>query len=117
MAAPGTDIVLSDDRLLGARSFANKIWNAARFLFVNLDKLEQNGIAIEDIAAPEFRERLLTDHEWTDPASSTDGSLHEWLRPYETVNDALSNYRFHEAAQAVYQFFWGDFCDWYIKWA
>jgi len=34
----------------------------------------------------------------------------------ETVNDALENYRFHEAAQAVYQFFWGDFCDWYIEW-
>jgi len=34
----------------------------------------------------------------------------------EIVNDALTNYRFHEAAQAVYQFFWGDFCDWYIEW-
>jgi valyl-tRNA synthetase len=32
------------------------------------------------------------------------------------VNDALTNYRFHEAAQGVYQFFWGDFCDWYIEW-
>jgi valyl-tRNA synthetase len=32
------------------------------------------------------------------------------------VNDALANYRFHEAAQGVYQFFWGDFCDWYIEW-
>ena len=49
MAAPGTDIVLSDDRLLGARSFANKIWNAARFLFVNLDKFEQSGTSIEEI--------------------------------------------------------------------
>jgi valyl-tRNA synthetase len=34
----------------------------------------------------------------------------------KTVNDALDNYRFHEAAQSVYQFFWGDFCDWYIEW-
>jgi valyl-tRNA synthetase len=34
----------------------------------------------------------------------------------ETMNDALTNYRFHEAAQGVYQFFWGDFCDWYIEW-
>ena len=38
MAAPGTDIILSEDRILGARAFANKIWNAARFLFVNLEK-------------------------------------------------------------------------------
>jgi valyl-tRNA synthetase len=34
----------------------------------------------------------------------------------ESVNEALKNYRFHEAAQSVYQFFWGDFCDWYIEW-
>src|SRR5260370_38238445 len=34
----------------------------------------------------------------------------------ELVNEALANYRFHEAAQDVYQFFWGDFCDWYIEW-
>src|SRR5205814_3605976 len=34
----------------------------------------------------------------------------------ELVNEALANYRFHEAAQGVYQFFWGDFCDWYIEW-
>ena len=33
-----------------------------------------------------------------------------------TVNAALANYRFHEAAQVIYQFFWGDFCDWYIEW-
>jgi len=57
MAAPGTDIVLSDDRLLGARSFANKIWNAARFLFVNLDKYEGGGASIEALAAPEVRRR------------------------------------------------------------
>src|SRR5260370_36809281 len=43
MAAPGTDIVLSDDRLASARNFASKIWNASRFLFVKLDKFEQNG--------------------------------------------------------------------------
>jgi valyl-tRNA synthetase len=52
MAAPGTDIVLTDDRLLGARSFANKIWNAARFLFVNLEKFEQAGVGLGELAAP-----------------------------------------------------------------
>ena len=55
MAAPGTDIVLSDDRLGGARNFANKIWNAARFLFVNLEKFEQGGTRLEELAAPEIR--------------------------------------------------------------
>src|SRR5258705_13264802 len=55
MAAPGTDIVLSDDRLGGARNFANKIWNAARFVFGNLDKYEEGGGSIEALAAPEAR--------------------------------------------------------------
>ena len=55
MAAPGTDIVLSDDRLAGARNFANKIWNAARFLFVNLEKFEQSGATLQELAAPEIR--------------------------------------------------------------
>ncbi len=43
MAAPGTDIILTEDRILGARAFANKIWNAARFLFMNLEKAESDG--------------------------------------------------------------------------
>ena len=55
MAAPGTDIILSDDRILGARAFANKIWNAARFLFVNLEKVEAQGVTLEELAAPEIR--------------------------------------------------------------
>jgi valyl-tRNA synthetase len=115
MAAPGTDIVLTDDRLLGARSFANKIWNAARFLFLNLDKFEQRGISIQEIAAPEVREEAPYGYRGQIPI------VDRWFfarmgETVETVNDALTNYRFHEAAQAVYQFFWGDFCDWYIEW-
>ena len=115
MAAPGTDIVLSDDRLLGARSFANKIWNAARFLFMNLDKFEEGGTRLEELASPEARTRA--------PYAVAAGVplIDQWLFArlavtIETVNAALENYRFHEAAQNVYQFFWGDFCDWYIEW-
>jgi len=115
MAAPGTDIVVSEDRLLGARSFANKIWNAARFLFVNLDKYEEGGASMEALAGPEVREKAPYVHAGAVPLAD------RWLFAriavtVETVNDALTNYRFHEAAQAVYQFFWGDFCDWYIEW-
>src|SRR5277367_3366501 len=115
MAAPGTDIVLSDDRLLGARSFANKIWNAARFLFVNLDKFEEGGATIEELASPEVREQA--PHAFAGKAPLIDRWLFARLaETVTTVDDALANYRFHEAAQAVYQFFWGDFCDWYIEW-
>jgi valyl-tRNA synthetase len=115
MAAPGTDIVLSDDRLLGARSFANKIWNAARFLFVNLDKFEQGGTSLEELAAPEVRARA--PYSFAGQVPLVDRWLFARLAAtVATVNVALAEYRFHEAAQSVYQFFWGDFCDWYIEW-
>jgi len=115
MAAPGTDIVLSDDRLLGARSFANKIWNAARFLFVNLDKFEQGGTSLEELAAPEMRAQA--PYAFGGQVPLVDRWLFARLAAtVETVNAALEEYRFHEAAQSVYQFFWGDFCDWYIEW-
>ena len=115
MAAPGTDIVLSDDRLAGARNFANKIWNAARFLFVNLDKFEQTGVALEELAAPEVRAKAPYAYHGEVPLA--DAWLFKRLRVTTSgVNKALENYRFHEAAQDIYQFFWGDFCDWYIEW-
>jgi valyl-tRNA synthetase len=115
MAAPGTDIVLTDDKLASARNFANKIWNAARFLFVNLEKFEQAGGQIEEAALPEVRDNA--------PYQSGDGIelVDLWIfsrlgKAIVQNNEALANYRFHEAAQSVYHFFWGDFCDWYIEW-
>jgi len=115
MAAPGTDIVLSDDRLLGARAFANKIWNAARFIFFNLDKFEQGGSSIEELAGPSVRQSAPYKHNGEIPLAD------EWLfgrleAVASRIDTALKYYRFHEAAQDVYHFFWGDFCDWYIEW-
>jgi valyl-tRNA synthetase len=115
MAAPGTDIVLSEDRPGGAKAFANKIWNAARFLFVNLEKFEQGGTPIEELAAPPIRAQA--PHAYQGQVPLVDRWLFARLaNTVKTVDDALANYRFHEAAQSVYQFFWGDFCDWYIEW-
>jgi valyl-tRNA synthetase len=115
MAAPGTDIALTEDRILGARAFANKIWNAARFLFMNLEKAEATGITLEQVAAPEVRAGAPY-------ALKGDGDLvHRWIfsRLAATVTEvdkALDEFRFHEACQTIYHFFWGDFCDWYIEW-
>ncbi|MGA2418849.1 MAG: valine--tRNA ligase [Candidatus Acidiferrum sp.] len=115
MAAPGTDIVLSDDRLAGARNFANKIWNAARFLFVNLDKFEAGGTSLEVLAGPDVRAGA--PYAFGAAVPLADAWLFSRLaRTIATVNDALEEFRFHEAASSVYQFFWGDFCDWYIEW-
>jgi valyl-tRNA synthetase len=115
MAAPGTDIALTEDRILGARAFANKIWNAARFLFMNLEKAEATGITLEEIAAPEIRAKAPY-------AVKGEGELvHRWIfsrlaATADEVGRALDEFRFHEACQTVYHFFWGDFCDWYIEW-
>jgi valyl-tRNA synthetase len=116
MAAPGTDIVLSEERILSYRAFANKIWNAARFVFMNLDKYETSGgETLEALASPETR------------ASAPFGIngqvalVDRWIfsrlaGAAAHVNEALEHFRFHEAAHVVYHFFWGDFCDWYIEW-
>jgi valyl-tRNA synthetase len=115
MAAPGTDIVLSDDRVRSGRNFANKIWNASRFLFVNLEKVEANGLTLEEMAAPEIRAKAPY------PVKGEGALAHRWIfsrlaTVTTQVNDALEDFRFHEACQTIYQFFWGDFCDWYIEW-
>jgi valyl-tRNA synthetase len=115
MAAPGTDIILNENRIFGARAFANKIWNAARFLFVNFEKIEAQGISLEELASPGIRVRA----PYVVPGEG--GLLHRWIfsrlsRVSAEVNAALEDFRFHEACQAVYHFFWGDFCDWYIEW-
>jgi len=115
MSAPGTDIILSEDRILGARSFANKIWNAARFLFFNLEKIEAQGVTLEDLAAPEIRAKAPY------PVKGEGGLAHRWIfsrlsSVAKEANQALEDFRFHEACHLIYQFFWGDFCDWYIEW-
>jgi valyl-tRNA synthetase len=116
MAAPGTDIALSEERILSYRAFANKIWNAARFLFVNLEKFQAaTGVSIEELAAPEVRAGAPY------AAGARAALADRWIfsrlaETTATINDALPNFRFHEAAHVVYHFFWGDFCDWHIEW-
>jgi valyl-tRNA synthetase len=115
LAAPGTDIALSEERILSYRAFANKIWNAARFLFFNLEKAEASGLTLDDIAAPEIRAGAPY------PRHGEIGLADAWIfsrfsAVVAQVNSALADYRFHEAAHVIYHFFWGDFCDWYIEW-
>jgi valyl-tRNA synthetase len=84
-------------------------------LFVNLEKFEEGGTKLEELASPEVRSKAPY------AAGGQIPLVDAWVfarlaETIELVNEALSNYRFHEAAQGVYQFFWGDFCDWYIEW-
>lgn len=108
MASPGTDIAFNEKRTDGYRAFANKIWNAARFMFMNVDKAQQAGIwSLEQFAAggPPLAPQTLEDR-WI---------LSRFHRVTREVNQALRDYRFHEAANCIYDFFWGEFCDWYIE--
>ncbi len=111
MAAPGTDIAFNESRTDGYRAFANKIWNAARFMFMNVDRVE-----------PELRPRTA---EGGCPSVGVVGFtvatledrwiLSRFNRATRDVNEAIETYRFHEAANRIYDFFWGEFCDWYIE--
>src|SRR4029077_3561893 len=111
MAAPGTDIAFNEIRTEGYRAFANKIWNAARFMFMNVDRVEPGlrpGTAeggCLHIGAGGFKAKSLEDR-WI---------LSRFNRVAANVNDALETYRFHEAANSIYDFFWGEFCDWYLE--
>ncbi|HUO15023.1 MAG TPA: valine--tRNA ligase [Verrucomicrobiae bacterium] len=110
MAAPGTDIAFNESRTDGYRAFANKIWNAARFMFMNVDRLSGAGaVARESLPGAKgvsgFQTVTLEDR-WI---------LSRFNRVAADVNDALATYRFHEAANRIYDFFWGEFCDWYLE--
>jgi valyl-tRNA synthetase len=111
MAAPGTDIAFSESRTDGYRAFANKIWNAARFMFMNVDRVEcgagalARGISPLSPGVSGFHASTLEDR-WI---------LSRFNRVTAEVNDALATYRFHEAANRIYDFFWGEFCDWYLE--
>ncbi len=109
-AAPGTDIILTEERMLSARAFANKIWNAARFIFLNM---ERSGVAgwIPEDAAPRRPQP---------PAGAETPLEDRWIFSRlnscaEQVGRAISRYRYHEAAQVLWQFFWHEFCDWYLE--
>jgi valyl-tRNA synthetase len=110
MASPGTDIAFNIARTEGYRAFANKIWNAARFLFMNVDRAAEIGITVDVLQIESSLH--LHPHDGTDADRSITSRL---ATTAGQVNLALENYRFDEAASIIYQFFWGDFCDWYLE--
>jgi valyl-tRNA synthetase len=109
MASPGTDIAFSEARTEGYRAFANKIWNAARFLFMNLDRAKEAGIPV-NLDSENLRRALIES-----PSPSAGWISARLNGTVRKVHDSLEAYRFDQAADAIYQFFWGDFCDWYIE--
>jgi valyl-tRNA synthetase len=98
LSAMGRDIRLSADRITGYRNFANKVWNAARFVLMN------------EVQSPEPRAQS--------PAALS--LADRWIvsrlqRAVGDVRQALDEYRFNEVAASLYQFIWHEFCDWYLE--
>ena len=97
MAAQGRDIKLAEQRVVGYRNFITKLWNAARFG-------EMNGCSLDAGFDP----------------SECGGAINRWLVGKaadctSSVEMAIESYRFNEAADTLYHFTWGTFCDWYVE--
>lgn len=96
LAVPGMDIALSEERMAGYRAFANKIWNASRFVLMNLSeepvKVDQKSLTLPNRW---IRSRL--------------------TKVIQQLNASLKDYKFYEAAETIYHFIWHEFCDWYIE--
>jgi valyl-tRNA synthetase len=99
LAAPGVDPSLSLKRLEGYQAFVNKLWNASRFLLMNLEgeRAEPGSFAAADLPLPS---------RWI--LARLDATAAE-------VNQALEGFRFDQAANGLYHFVWDEFCDWYVE--
>ncbi len=104
MATPGSDLPLAEERMLGYRAFANKLWNAARFVLLNFGDAPP-GAALP--ALPERGHRTLPER-WI---------LSRLSRMEESVGASLEAFRFDDMANAIYRFLWHEYCDWYLEMA
>ena len=93
----GQDIKISDERFEYGRNFANKIWNASRFVLMNLDGVDENAI---DMSSLTIADKWILN------------SLNETVK---LVNENVKNYRIGEMAHVMYDFFWNQYCDWYVE--
>ncbi len=96
-AAQGRDVKMSEDRVEGYRHFVNKLWNAARFAMMHLDETSGSKEALTDLSPME---------KWILARSAATA---------QAVKDGIENYKFNEAASAIYQFVWHEFCDWFLE--
>ena len=95
--SPGNDMRFSDQKVEASRNFANKIWNASRFVLMNLD---------EDEPAPHLPDELALEDKWI---------LSQYNDLVRSVTDSLDSYELGVAVQKLYDFIWDVFCDWYIE--
>jgi valyl-tRNA synthetase len=100
MAVPGRDILMSEERVEGYRHFVNKLWNASRFVMMNLEGYDPDQV-------PDESEFNVADR-WI---------LSRLSDVISSVDKNFESYNFSEACRQLYTFVWGDYCDWYIEWS
>ncbi len=93
----GQDIKMSEERFEYGRNFANKIWNASRFVLMNLDGVDGKGIDFDNLT--------IADKWIIDKANSV----------AKEINDNIKDFRIGETAHILYDFFWNSYCDWYVE--
>ena len=98
-AAQGRDIKLAEERIEGYRNFCNKLWNASRFVLMNLDDYKGTCKLNESTECPAAHRWILS-------------RLNEVCRE---VNHALEEFKFNDATSAIYKFIWNEYCDWFIE--
>ncbi|MDP3722774.1 MAG: valine--tRNA ligase [Candidatus Omnitrophota bacterium] len=105
--AIGQDVFLSEERFAVGRNFANKLWNATRFVLsqVRGERLEVRGEHPDSHLTPHTSHLTVADR-WI---------LSRLQRAISTVTNSLERFRFNDAAKALYEFLWHDVCDWYIE--
>ncbi len=99
IAVPGRDVFLSRERIEGSRHFCNKIWNASRLVLMNIEGFE---------SGEGERGEMAMEDRWI---------LSALARLIREVDARFEAYNFSEACKALYDFFWSDFCDWYLEMA
>jgi len=102
ITAVGQDVFLSREKFEMGRNFANKIWNASRLVLMNVDKdkVRVDLCAFYDNSKLELKERWI---------------LSRFYQALKSVGEALDSYKINEAAKRIYEFFWHEFCDWYLE--
>ncbi len=100
--APGNDMRFSDEKIESARNFANKLWNASRFVLMNLTEEDEELITLPDDASLAIEDKWIITR------------LHETVK---SVNNNIENYELGIALAEIYSFTWDLFCDWYIEMA
>lgn len=95
--SPGNDMRFSDEKVMASRNFANKIWNAARFILMNLG---------DSAVKAELPETLLMEDKWI---------VSKYNTLVKEVTDNLENFELGMAVQKLYDFIWDILCDWYIE--